>query len=106
VSGETTCVSESHAPGIQSSEIVPRRAWQNPQVSTSLRSVAGAEARVAFPVAGSIVQAASARSSKRTTRPFESSVLSDGRQLGSLRAQATCREPCPWQVSHPTLISA
>ena len=84
---------------------MPRRAWQRPQVSTSLRKVAGGARRVALPVAGSIVQAAFARSSKRTTRPF-AVVLVDGRQPACACAQATCAEPCPWQVSQPTLISA
>ena len=40
--GETTCVSDNHRPGTQFSENWPRRAWHSPQVSTSLRNVAGA----------------------------------------------------------------
>ena len=35
-----------------------------------------------------------------------SSVLPNGHQLCRSRAQATCREPWPWQASQPTLISA
>ena len=38
-------MSDSDRPGTQSSENAPRRAWHRPQVSTSLRSVAGGKLR-------------------------------------------------------------
>src|SRR5262249_11944268 len=56
-------------------------------------------------VVGSIRQPMSRRSSKETRRPFRGSSLK-GHQLCLARAQATWREPWPWQASQPTLIAA
>ncbi len=72
-----------------------------------MRSVAGAALRRGLPVSGSGVQAMSRRSSSSVSSPFiGSSISPDGHQLAWSSAQATWREPWPWQVSQPTLTSA
>ena len=89
-------------------KISPRRAWHSPQVSTSLRNSAGGRLRRgrAGLADRSARRCRHARRNERQGPWICRRAVPNGHQLRRARAQATCREPCPWQVSQPTLISA
>jgi hypothetical protein len=95
-------VSDRERPGTKASEICPRRAWQRPHISTSLRKWAGRDERFGWPVPASRAQVTPVRSSKRASNPFDVSSLAKGDHSF---AHATCADPSPWHASHPMLIS-
>src|SRR5205814_8239950 len=92
-----TALSRNGCPYPKVLAISCRRAWQNAQVSISLLEERGA-VRAAVPTAGSKIHRPPLVSASRATRPI---VPLSATLVGNF-AQATWRDPGPWQASQET----